>query len=292
MRKPAPILLVLCLFALSFSVATLIQPRAVHWNQRGASGGVLKAALGESRRLFANQFFVQADVYFHNGYYPSIFDRQQAPKDSKHMVAGEAGQNAGEAGQDRDQHAEEAEHERQMDFLGQPKDWIERFGRKFRVTSHSHLEHGEEKEVLPWLKLSAELDPQRIETYTVAAYWLRSRLGKDKDAEAFLREGLRNNPDSYEILFELGRLYKENWKDAARARNVWELALVKWEVVNAKRKEPDLFMLDGIAVNLARLEEDQGNYARAIVMLGLAAKASPHPEVMRKQIEELQQKIQ
>ena len=34
-------------------------------------------------------------------------------------------------------------------------------------------------------------------------------MHKDKQAEQVLREGLRNNPRSCEILFELGRLYDE-----------------------------------------------------------------------------------
>ena len=53
--------------------------------------------------------------------------------------------------------------------------------------------------------------------------------GKVAEAEKFLRDGLRANPDSYEILFELGRLYYESEHDAARARNVWELALRRWQ---------------------------------------------------------------
>ena len=40
------------------------------------------------------------------------------------------------------------------------------------------LENGREKEILPWLKLSAEMDPHLIDTYTVAAYWLANHLHK------------------------------------------------------------------------------------------------------------------
>ena len=64
-----------------------------------------------------------------------------------------------------------------MNFLGPPRDWIERFGRHFIITEHTHLQGAKEREILPWLRISAELDPQKIETYTVAAYWLRD-LGK------------------------------------------------------------------------------------------------------------------
>jgi len=48
--------------------------------------------------------------------------------------------------------------------------------------------------MLPWLKLSAELDPQRADTYVVAAYWLRERLGKVDEAENFLRRRTAPHP--------------------------------------------------------------------------------------------------
>src|ERR1051325_908016 len=180
MRRVSSMLVLGVLAVLCFSLATLVQPRAARWSRSAQSGSVLKLLLGDGRRIFANQFFVQADVSFHSGYYTSIFDQVEKPKASA-MAAGHS------------EHSE-AEHEKEMEFLGQPRDWIERFGRHFRVTEHTHLSHGQEREILPWLKLSADLDPQRVETYTVAAYWLRHRLGKVKEAEEVLREGLRNNP--------------------------------------------------------------------------------------------------
>ena len=73
--------------------------------------------------MFANQFFVQADVSFHSGYYPSIFDQARAAaQDTRHLTAKEG------------EPAEE-EHEKRMQFLGPPRDWIERFGRHFMITS-------------------------------------------------------------------------------------------------------------------------------------------------------------
>ena len=149
--------------------------------------------------------------------------RRARPKDTRHLTAKE-----GDAAHE--------EHEKQMNFLGPPRDWIERFGRHFIVTEHTHLEGNKEREILPWLRISAELDPQKIETYIVAAYWLRD-LGKVKEAERFLRQGMLNNPDSYEILFELGRLYYENDHDTARARKIWDLALRKWAEAGGGEQE-------------------------------------------------------
>jgi tetratricopeptide (TPR) repeat protein len=276
-KKFAPYLVLLLLLAACFSLATVLQECSASWSKRGASDNVLNVLLGDGRRLFANHFFVQADISFHSGYYPSIFDQASRPKDTSHMTAKEG------------EPAEE-EHEKQMNFLGPPRDWIERFGRHFIITEHTHLEGHKESEILPWLKLAAELDPQKIETYTVAAYWLRD-LGKIKEAERFLREGLLNNPDSYDILFDLGRLYYESNHDAARARKIWDLALRRWSEQEAANKKPDLLKLDDIAVNLSHLEQTEGNLARAVQLLELAKKASPHPDVLQQQIAELKQKL-
>jgi tetratricopeptide (TPR) repeat protein len=276
-RKGWAWLVLLLLLGACFSLATLLQSRASGWSRRGRADSVLKVLLGDGRRLFANHFFVQADVSFHSGYYPSIFDQAGAPKDTRHLTAKE-GEPAAE------------EHEKQMNFLGPPRDWIERFGRHFRITEHTHLQGHHESEMLPWLKLASDLDPEKIETYTVAAYWLRD-LGKIKEAESFLRTGLLHNPDSYEILFELGRLYYQNRHDPARARNVWELGLRKWSQQEAAGKKPDLFCLEEIAVNLSRLEEKEGNLARAVGLLELSKKASPNPQALQRQIDELKHKL-
>ena len=277
MKKFVPFVVLLLLLAACFSLATVLQERVSDWTKRGKSDNVLNVLLGDGRRLFANHFFVQADVSFHGGYYPSMFDQANRPEDTTHLTAKE-GEPAAE------------EHEKQMNFLGRPRDWIERFGRHFIVTEHTHLEGSHESEILPWLKLAAELDPQKIETYTVAAYWL-SDLGKVKEAERFLREGLLNNPDSYEILFELGRLYYEGNHDPARARKIWDLALRRWHEQAEAGKNPEILKLSQIAVNLAQLEEAEGNLARAIQLFELAKKGSPRPESLQKQIDELKQKL-
>ncbi len=287
MTKLRPYLVLLLLLAACVSLATILAQHIPVWNKRAASDNVLNILLGDGRRLFANHFFVKADISYHSGYYPSIFDQARSqPRSTRHLTS---------KVHDHDQesehdHEQEEEHEKQMQFLGPPRDWIERFGRHFMITEHTHLQGNKEREILPWLKISADLDPQKVETYTVSAYWLRD-MGKVKEAEAFLREGLRNNPDSYEILFELGRLYSENYQETTRARNVWELGLHKWAEQEAAGGKPDLLQLDQLAVNLARLEEKEGNLARAIELLTLARKGSPHPENLQQQIEELRQTL-
>ncbi len=292
---PSPTLILVLLFAASFTLATQL----CAWREQSAhhktkSGSVLETLMGDSRRLFANHFFTKADVYFHSGVYPSIFDEAQRARKTalqQGAYATEAKEPPEHASENHKDHHEHDDSDAVTGLFGKPRDWLEAFGRHFLPTAHTHLSQGNEREMLPWLKWAAELDPNQVETYTVTAYWLRSRMGKVKEAEAFLQEGLRANPDSFEILFELGRLREEDHKDTFRARNLYELALKKWEASEAGKKEPDNFTLMQITMHLARLEERAGRLPEAIRYLGMLEPVSPHPESIRAQIAELKARV-
>jgi len=292
------LLLILSLLTTAaFCLATSLEPWFQNWaGNRGKSGDLLTAALGDSRRLFARHFYVKADAYFHSGYYPTIYDTH--PQDSHMSEASHEAATPGAA-----QHSDEHDHEEGADFLGKPKDWIDAFGRHFFPSTHRHLGEGsdpvhagqkapagEEREILPWLRLSANLEPDRPETYLIAAYWLRSRLNKINEAEQFLREGLRSNPGHPEILLELGRIYKENRNDPARARNLWELGLRNWREKESTKADPSMFTYAQLLGNLATLEEQQQNYSKAIEYLTNLKPISPNKDSIQKWIDDLKVK--
>jgi len=304
------------LASVALSLATTLGPWFL--DAKGSltrSESLLETALGDGRKLFGSHFYDKADAYFHNGYYPSVFDNRDG-YEKAHL-----------AGDVHDQ--EKQEHE--ADFLGKPRDWIEAFGRHFFPTRHTHLgesecghdcckhakehaghdencdhkDHGaghhdedeqkearktDEREMLPWLRFSAELDPQRVETYVVTSYWLRNALKKVDEAEQFLRFGLQHNPGDFEILFELGRIYSEERKDAVRARNVWEYALKQWDARETGKREPNIFLRAQILGQLARLEESEKNNSRAIEYLSLLENISPNKVSIRKWIDDLKAK--
>jgi tetratricopeptide (TPR) repeat protein len=274
--KASPYLVLAFVLMVCFTLATGIEPRAATWSNRSKSNNVFSMLFGDGRRLFANQFFTMADVYFHSGYYPSVFDLRE--EGQKEIVAESHG------------HTDSPEDEIKEDFLGKPKDWIDRFGRHFRITEHTHLEHSNEREILPWLRLAADMDPQKIETYTVGSYFLRTHLNRPQEAEAFLREGLQNNPSSHEILFELGRLYDENDHDTGRARDVWQLALYRWSKDPEAVKDNKL-AFEEITVHLARLEREAGNWQQAINWFQAAQKVSPDPNALQHRIDEIKKKM-
>lgn len=239
--------------------------------------------LGETRKLLANHFFIKADAYFHSGFYPSVFDNQSAYQ-TAHFV-----EDAG--------HAESKNEGEEHDFLGAPRNWIDRFGRNFYPSMHTHLgeagEHkeetvrGEEREILPWMRLAAALDPENPVTYAATAYWLR-RMNKAREAEQFLREGLRYLPGDPQILFELGQIHWEVNRDADKARNLWEAALRRWDEREAGREEPNTFLLIQILAHLAKLEEESGRTPQALKHLQRLKGISSHPEAIQKWMDTLQ----
>ncbi|HEX4646163.1 MAG TPA: hypothetical protein VH598_11195, partial [Verrucomicrobiae bacterium] len=124
-----PYLILLLLLVVCFSFATAMDSRFQNVeSQKQRAGGFLTMMLGDSRRIFANHFFVKADAYFHSGFYPTIFDNQESFQ-TPHMAedAGALkGHNQGE----------------ETAFMGQPRDIIEAFNRHFLPSRHTHLDEG------------------------------------------------------------------------------------------------------------------------------------------------------
>jgi hypothetical protein len=285
MHSPRTIfLLLVALLVLCFGVAAKLNPEFQAWRGGRQTGDLFNVVLGDGRRLFAQSFYVKADAYYHSGYYPSLFDSREAFQ-TTHMAA--------DTGAVSDKN-----HGDEGSFLGPERNWIDAFGRHFFPDRHTHLDEGgpaenlggsdNVREILPWLKLSADLDPDNPQTYTITAFWLRERMHKTAEAEAFLHEGLRHNPDSYEILFELGRLYDESYHDTARAHNVWELGVQKWLQLDAAAMKENKLILEQLTTHLANLEKNAGNISRAIDWFQAAKKVSLTPDEIQKRIDELQ----
>jgi hypothetical protein len=268
-------LLVCCM-----SLATVLDPdfRRLH-NQEDSSASVLVAMMGDSRRLFAHEFFAMADAYFHSGFYPTIFDREKPGTES----------DLKEESHDKPEGVQA--HEEEPSFLGAPKDWIDRFGRHFYPTVHTHLHGGNEREMLPWLKLAAEMDPHEIDPYLTASYWLRTSLKQPKEAELFLRQGQRANPDSYAIPLELGRVYFYNYTNTFVARNIFLEARKKWRKADAAGAKPDEHAYEEILGEIVRTDRAQGDLKQQLADMEELLKVARNKESLQRQIEDLKAKL-
>lgn len=291
-------LLLVALFVLCFGLGATVQPRfqAIE-NAQNQSNNFFIRLFGDSSRIFANAAFVQADAYYHSGYYPTIFDNNEAFK-TPHMAADTgavASHNEGE----------------ETAFMGAPRDWLDAFARRFIPNRHTHLDQGgpsddlstssEVREILPWLDLATEMNPQDIRTYLVISYWLRTDLNQASEAEHVLRGGLRYNPRNPQLLFELGRIYFEDYHKPDQARRIWEAGLRSWAlekpgVPQSERLKygsanfDDRFVFEQLQVHLAQLEGSLGNTDAAITHLEQAKLASPDSSELQKMIDELKSK--
>ncbi len=275
----------LLLLVLCFGLVAWLQPRhQERLDTYAPADGTLAGLLGESRQMVADYFYTQADVYFHSGYYPSIFDQSRKQEETDSDVS----------------HPEEAKKgEEGKGFMGPPLDWIDRFSRHFLPSRHTHLSGNTVGEMLPWLKLSAELDPHRVQTYIVTAYWLREGLGKSAEAEDFIREGLRANPHSPDLLFALGNIYLADRKDYPRAKNIFLAAKKYWHerddskpaVSENGEETKDYLLLDRILSGLVKEEEATGHLDQALAYLQELKPNAGDPASVQKRIDELQAKI-
>ncbi len=268
-------LLLAALLVLCFGLAADLHPQFVTLLSSRANGDVFKILLGDSRKLFANEFYVKADAYYHSGFYPTIFDDNKAFK-TAHMA-----EDTG-AVSSKNQGEEES-------FMGPPRDWIDAFGRHFFPDRHTHLDEGgpsgdlsssdEVREILPWLKLSTDLDPQNVQNYTVTAYWLRERMHRPQEAHEILLEGLYQNPGSSDILFEMGRLYAEGDHDTNRAERVWIAAARDWKPVKGSDDEvaANKFIYEKITTKLGETERLAGHWQQAIDWFEKAKTVSAAP---------------
>ena len=296
MKTRAFTLIVVLLFVASAGTAAWLDRWFMTWHgNRAADYNPLNVAIGEGQKMFAAHFYRKADVYFHSGMYPSIFDNNEAFR-TAHMAedAGATGsKNTGD----------------ETKYLAGKNDIIDRFSRNFFPSRHTHLDEGgasgdlgdksEVREILPWLKIAQELDPEDPLTYTVSAYWLRQRMGKTQDAELLLREGLKYLPDHPALLFELGRIYFnvdggevhcKSPEDLERARNIWERAAREWQKQEATTDDPDKFIFEQIQTHLARLEEHAGKIDLAVQHFEQAKTVSRTPDALQERIELLRQK--
>lgn len=297
-------LILVLLLTACFGLGAWLEPlQATEAERTGRSESFLALLLGEGRALFANEVFAKADAYFHRGNYPSIFDTAARREDENHMLGETREKNSGESEaksedhQDQDNGEEHHDHDHGDGNLEESRahdagtDWIERFARKFRAASHVHLEKGREREMLPWLKLSSELNPHGTEAFTVAAYWLRE-LDRVDEAERFLRDGLRKNPNHPELLNELAWLAYAERHDHKRARHLWRAALRRWLEVERPKEEPNLFVAQRILGGLAQLERQDGNLRQAIDYLRQLKMVSPNPDAVQRLIDSTEATIE
>ncbi len=155
--------------------------------------------LGEARSIVSNMSLLQADLYMHGGvghfedeHGIAIIDPENLEEHvdkHKEVKAPEGYVALGEMG-----------YVRPYNILLRMSDLID-------ISEHIHLQGEDMKEIVPWLYYSVKIDPHNVLAITLTSYYLSEWFGKPDEAFGVLRDGLKNNPDSWQINAELGRMY-------------------------------------------------------------------------------------
>lgn len=99
---------------------------------------------------------------------------------------------------------------------------------------HVHMTAQHETQILPLFWLTAKADPANVQNWAVGGYWLM-RVKMTNEAVRFLEDGLRHNPDSRELMLELGvTLYQVHASDA-----VPRITNLLWSALNGLTERID-----------------------------------------------------
>jgi len=158
------------------------------------------------KKFVAQECWLQADVYLHQGL-------MHDPDEHCEICGSSTGE-----------HHLEAHH-----HIDVQPDLFKPYNRK-DFAKIKHQGGIDDKEIMPWLILTAYMDPKLTKAYANGGHWLAWRMSKPEDAIGFLEKGLKNNPGAPDILTELGMIYldvtgKLGTKDLKKALDAFSKAI-------------------------------------------------------------------
>jgi len=131
-----------------------------------------------------------------------------------------------------------------------------------RVVDHYHHQYmadggdwSRNVSLLPLLHTIVLLDPHFTEAYELMGGTILPRTGREAEGKAVLAQGIRNNPDDWEMYREMAMLYAWNDKEPAAALSYAQRGLVQARLVTddegfARR------LMAGLCVTLQRQVRD------------------------------------
>ncbi len=209
-------------------------------NPGGSYESGLYRMIGEFRDYLSYAAFLNADIYYHGG----VHGMKDDPDDE-------------DFGHIENHFEQDSPVKKTGNFLIDIAD-------RAVITDHKHLNPAEDPELIPWLYYSVRLDPKNELAYVMCGYWLADRLNKSDDAINILREGIRNNPDSWKIPQQLGEIYLLKKKDYAAAAEALAMARD-----NMSREKEPVPVLDrkGLYILLADAYAKAGSPEKALAIV-------------------------
>lgn len=171
------------------------------------NSSALALLLGEFRASMSDIMFIKTERYLHSGVgYTPHMDNQLLSLEGETAGLTEHQAEVGleeEGGEEHDDEAMTLLRTPDNDFRGFIGS-LEREVQPWRDPSLPHI-HTLGTELLPWYRIMTLSDPYNERAYAIGAWWLKSI--DPEEGIRFLEEGIRNNPDSFQLFNMLGQIY-------------------------------------------------------------------------------------
>lgn len=143
------------------------------------------------------------------------------------------------------------------------------------------------REIMPWLRFATRIDPQQLDGFLIAAFWLSEEAHRTDVAHTVLLEALRGHPDAYILHLGRGKLFLRQ-KNFNAALQSFSAALRCWPRSPVNLKPEDLNMDRAeILTYRALVLEIIGRPAEAVRDLEAVLVLFPNRQAFRDRIEDL-----
>lgn len=176
--------------------------------------------LGEARASTSDMLFIKTERYLDYGvaYEPHLDEKLLTVSGEAQAIEereGEAASHADGAHDHAHDHGEEGEAPQTIirtvdrDFRGIIGE-LERRVQPWRDPSLPH-NHASGEQMLPWYRVMTLADPQNGRAYSIGSWWLKQK--SRAEAIAFVEEGLKNNPEYFQLWYTYGVLLYEEGRE-------------------------------------------------------------------------------
>lgn len=220
--KPSPLILALAvIFLLSPIVTRSLEPhryeggRSRDARQRDLrNSGAIARMLGEFRTSMSDIMFLKTERYLHSGI--GFASHASVKDDSVSKATKTLESHQREVGQSHGPEMDESHPETLIksgddDFRG-PIGWLHRQVQPWQDPSKPHS-HTDGTELLPWFKVMTLSDPHYVRAYALGGWWLKRE--SLEEALKFVDEGIKNNPEAFQIHYMRGNILFDMAKKSA-----------------------------------------------------------------------------
>jgi tetratricopeptide (TPR) repeat protein len=165
---------------------------------------------------------------------------------------------------------------------------IQRWADSIRPMGHVHAQGEGLKEIMPWLRLSTEMDPHNVDAYLTTAYWLGEGLRRGDLAMNVLLEAQRENPRDYRVLSARAQLFFRQ-RDDEQAGALLDAGIGLWPSGLDPQDRQCQLDLAQMCSYRAFLHEMKGEREKALALFKRALLLSPDNKALARRVRAIEQ---